>query len=563
MRFYYNSQTGVLADAFPNYETAIALIAMASAGDPQDADKLPKMAAYLERLQFSEDSEYNKTEEWYHGGWPNYAGIPDVSNSQFGLLGLIAYDLMSEGYIVPDNVMTNVTEFMMKCQNWPDVNDMPWAHNITLPSHRDGGFVYNAYRSRTPLGEDKFESYGSITGAGYYSYMAGGHDEREPEVAAARAWLEHEYTLDLNPRMIGKGLYYYLWTQTRALAMSGQDWLVDGAGKLHHWRSDVADLFMDLQMANGKWPGNPEVGWREEEPEIAGIYAILTLQAAYMTAPSPELTVQVDGAPSVSFVDLQGRQMVSDATSGLVVDGGTLSCTDPEVFRKLWAVVPDGGSGATITATGTWGGDKTSELTRDLGSGRSTVLVAASGFAGPFGIHLTVFDDAPSLQVDKKKVELVRGETKIIDFELTETSGKGPIQRAMLITHAGEGVVADVDVQGIDVPAGDVDVLRLTISIAENARTEGDWSLVITSSTAPSKVIPLKVVDSKDSEAAIGLWYWLVIVMLVVLVFFFLLLPQMAKRRVEPSEPAPEAEEVNGDEPVPPPDAERDDSEPG
>ncbi len=542
LRNFYNNDTGILADTFPNYETAISLIAMASAGDPEDADRLPKMAGYLEHLQFSEDSEYHKTDPWYHGGWPNYAGIPDVSNSQFGVLGLMALELMSPDYVVPGNVHANVTTFQMKCQNWPDVNDMPWAHNITLPSHGDGGFVYNAYRSRTPLGEQMFESYGSITGAGYFSYMASGHDERNPEVTAAREWLDHEYSLELNPRMVGKGLYYYLWSQTRALALSGQDWVVDGSGKLHHWRSDVAELFMDLQLPNGKWPGNPEIGWREEEPEIAGIYAILSMQAAYMTAPNPELTISVHTQKEVTFIDVEGRVLETDPAKGLEVKKNMMVCSDPEIFRKVWLKVPSDPEGRTLIVRGTWGEGRTAELTRTVGSAPATVLVATGGFAGPFGFHATVFDDAPAFDVDKTELELVRGETEIIDFEVTETTGKGPVNRLILITHGGEGVVADVDGQGMHVPAGDVDVLRLTISVDQDVKAGQDRYLVITSSTAPPLVVPVKVVDSEDSELATGVFYWMLIILLAVLVFFFLLLPRISRGDEEGTE-GPEADD--------------------
>ncbi|MCJ2541038.1 MAG: hypothetical protein LN414_07205, partial [Candidatus Thermoplasmatota archaeon] len=69
LRNFYNSEDGMLADTFLNYETAISLIALSSAGDPEDADKLPKMTKFLERLQFSDDSIYDKIEPWYHGGW--------------------------------------------------------------------------------------------------------------------------------------------------------------------------------------------------------------------------------------------------------------------------------------------------------------------------------------------------------------------------------------------------------------------------------------------------------------------------------------------------------------
>jgi len=556
LRQFYSPDHGFLADTFANYETSIALIAMSAAGDPEDADKLPKMAEYLQRTQFSDDSLYNKTEPWYHGGWPNYAGIPDASNSQFSLLGLQTIDLLTE-YRVPNDVWTNASDFMNICQNWPDVNELSWAHNITLPSHGDGGFVYNGYRSRTPLGEDKFESYGSMTAAGLYSYLVAGDDERQPEVAAARAWLDHEYNLEKNPKMVGKGLYYYLWTQTRALAMSGQDWVVDGAGKLHDWRADVATLFMDLQMANGGWPGNPQIGWREEEPEIGGIYAILSMQAAYLAVPNPELTIAYSGTASLRFIDAEGNVLRSDPSLGLEVTELRLRCTDPEVFRKIWVEVTGSTDGVgVLVVEGTWGDGRVSMDSVLIADGLSTVLVTTGGFAGPFGIHITNFgEDSPAFEVDKKRVELNRGETDIIDFELTETTGKGPITRAMLITHAGVGIVADVDVQGIDVPAGDVDVLRLTISVANDVKVSDDIFLLITSSTAPPLVIEVDIVDAQDTDAALGVWYWMVIILIGVTMFFFILLPQISRKNAK-LEDGPDAEPEPGVEDVPEPEAE-------
>jgi squalene-hopene/tetraprenyl-beta-curcumene cyclase len=553
LRNFYNPVEGSLADSFLNYETVLSLIAMSGAGDPQDADKLERMVGFLERLQFSDDSIYNKTEPWYHGGWPNYAGIPDVSNSQFALLGLHAAQLMDPAITIPQRVWENVTLFETHCQNWPDVNVMPWAHNITLPSHGDGGFVYNPYRSRTELGEQMFESYGSITAAGYYSYLVAGNDDRQPEVAAARAWMDHEYTIELNPRMAGKGLYYYLWTQTRALAMSGQDWVVDGAGKLHDWRAEVATVFMDIQLPNGQWPGNPQIGWREEEPEIAGIYAILSMQAAYMTAPNAELRITAEEAGEVSFVDLEGNVLASDPSRGLTVTESSLTCTDPETFRKLWVQVSGSFDGmGALTIEGHWGDGRVSSRSVSLDAGDSNLFVATGGFAGPFGIHVTNFGgDSPVFQVDKPKVQLVRGETQVIDFELTETTGRGSIARAMLVTYSGDGIVADVDTQGIDVLAGDVDVLRLTVSVAEDYPASDEVFLVISSSTAPPVVIPVDVVDSEDTGMAIGLWYWLVVILLVVLVFFFILLPRVSRGRSRETSPeedgqGPAGEEVPG-----------------
>jgi hypothetical protein len=534
---------------------------MAAAGDPQDADKLPRLAEFFHRLQFDEDAEYNMTEPWYLGGWPNYAGIPDVSNSQFAILGLMTAELMLDSYTVPEQVLANATVFENQCQNWPGVNEMPWAHNTSLPSHADGGFVYNAYRSRTPLGEQMFESYGSITAAGYWSYLALGNDDRQPEVAIARDWLDEEYTLETNPRMEDEGTFYYLWSQTRALAISGQDWVVDGSGKLHDWRAEIADYWIDMQRSDGSWPGNPQTGWREEEPELAGIYAILCLQTAHLMAPDPELTLQVDGASDVRFIDLAGNKLESDASRGLTVDGDSLTCTDPEVFRKVWVSVPSGGP-AILTVTGTWNGDRTAEVTRSLGSGPASALVSTGGFAGPFGIHVTVLEDAPVMVVEKKDVRLVPGETQVIEFAVSETSGNGPVVRTMLVTDAGEGVVADVDVQGVDVAAGGSEVVKLTISLDEDVKSAKGWNLVFTSSTAPPMAMPITLEQEEDNDTGMTLWYVLIVVVLIVLVFFFLLLPQVAKKGGAEPAPAPEAEEADEEGPVPPPEAEEKDGGP-
>ncbi|MCK4971462.1 MAG: hypothetical protein KAS77_13080, partial [Thermoplasmata archaeon] len=276
MRHFYNLKDGSMVDSFQNYDTAISLMAMSAVDDPQDAERIVNMSAFLQRFQFNDDNPYyNMTQEWYRGGWPNHAGIPDASNSQFGLLGLQAADLYADQVTISDTVWTDAISFMNACQNLPDVNELEWAHNTSLPSHDDGGFVYNGYRSRTPLGELMYESYGSMTAAGLFSYLVSGHGPDNPEVAAARDWLEHEYSLVSNPRMAGTGLYYYLWTQARALAMSPNDWIVDGSGKLHDWRPETVDYFLDRQLPNGGWPGNPSIGWREDEPELAGIYALL------------------------------------------------------------------------------------------------------------------------------------------------------------------------------------------------------------------------------------------------------------------------------------------------
>ena len=528
MRNFYNSVDGSQADSFQNYDTAISLMAMTAVDDPQDAERIVNMSAFLQRLQFNDDNPYNNmTEEWYRGGWPNHAGIPDASNSQFGLLGLQAADLYNDQITIPASVWTDAIGFMQYCQNLPAVNELEWAHNTSLPSYDDGGFVYNGFRSRTPLGEMMYESYGSMTAAGLFSYLVSGQGPDKPEVRAAREWLEREYNLELNPRMIGTGLYYYIWTQARALAMSPNDWVVDGSGKLHDWRSEAADLFLDLQLPNGGWPGNPQIGWREEEPELAGIFALLTLQTGYLMAPDPELTIEVSGGDSVQFIDLQGRTLTTDVTRGLSITEDSLTCTDPEVFRKVWVSVSGSdGDVATVEATGTWGDDRTARTSRTivLGNEGSYALVATGGFTGPFGINIVPFDRGPVLVLeDLEPLDLVRGETTVLNIDLLETSGNNPAIGIMLISHVGDGVVADVDGQSINIPAGDSGQIGLTISVSENVKTNDQWTIILVSSTSPPVTIDIKITEPDETwQPSILYWSILGVLVLVLLIFFYL-----------------------------------------
>ena len=332
--------------------------------------------------------------------------------------------------------------------------------------------------------------------------------------------------------MVGKGLYYYLWTQARVLAMSTQDWVVDGSGKLHDWRADIADYFMSIQLDSGGWAGNPQTGWREEEPELATMYAILSLQTAYLMAPDPELTLEVTGSDSVVFIDPHGNELVTDATRGLTVTDTTMTSSDPELFRKIWVSASGTPSGEiTLTATGTWGEGRTSMAQWSASGDKGNVKfhVATGGFAGPFGIHITVFNDPSRLIVDREAIELFPGKTAVLEIGLEEASSDGPIEGAMLITYLIDRVVADVDTQGVSVAAGGTGVLGLTISVPEDVEPGGERYIVITSATNPPVKLLVTMVEPYPEEAPTTL-YWAVIAVLFIMVVVFFLMPKMGAK---------------------------------
>lgn len=539
IRSYYNATNGWMASSFLCYETSISLMAILGAGDPQDAGKLAKVANAVIDIQFTKE-ELNVSVRNYTGGWPNNGGIVDMSNSQFAMLALQTSMLLNPAFAVPDRVFENATAFAMRCQNWAAVNPMPWAHNASKVSYNDGGFVYNFLRSRTPLGEQEFESYGSISAAGLFMYLLAGHGYGFPETAAARAWLERDYSLTENPRMGGKGTYYYLWTQARALAMSPQDQVVDGAGKAHDWRSDVASYFMGLQLANGGWSGNPEVGWREEEPDVASVYTILAMASACLLVPNPKFELEVTGASSARFIGLDGSVLATDAAKGLTVTPLKLACTDPETFRKVWVDIKGtDGATATVKATGTWGEGRKAESTASVLIGRNgaRVFSATGGFAGPFGISLTPMSGGPLLKVSPGgRLELVRGRTTVIDLDVEETTGAANVAGLKVFAYLPSGASVDADAQLINVTRDGVGQLELTVFVPANATKGSVGRLVISADNAMPISIPVSYVD-ETSAATPPAVYWALILALFVAVVVLIALPGMRRKPKEKDGP--------------------------
>ena len=63
----------------------------------------------------------------------------------------------------------------------------------------------------------RLRAYGSMTYAGFKSYLYADLKPDDPRVSAAYDWIRANYTLDENPGMGGNGLYYYYHTFAKAL----------------------------------------------------------------------------------------------------------------------------------------------------------------------------------------------------------------------------------------------------------------------------------------------------------------------------------------------------------
>jgi squalene-hopene/tetraprenyl-beta-curcumene cyclase len=167
-----------------------------------------------------------------------------------------------------------------------------------------GGFIYSVSTSKDKIteleskagtlvdstGKSRLRTYGSMTYAGFMSYLYAELDREDPRVQDAYNWIRHNYTLDQNPGMVDdpetpqderrQGYYYYLHMLARALHAWGDPVILDAAGKQHDWANDLIDKLTSLQKDDGRWVNDDHDRWAESDPNLDTAYAILALQYA-------------------------------------------------------------------------------------------------------------------------------------------------------------------------------------------------------------------------------------------------------------------------------------------
>ena len=267
------------------YNTSICLMALVATKNRQYDEAIKKARDYLISLQADEDESIDSTNSIYGGIGYNRDERSDISNMQWALESLKLsedYRDWSEGGTkleYSNRAKKEVKEvsnkelfwdkailFLQRCQNLKKYNDQAWAGN-------DGGFIY--YPGNSKAGGTT--SYGSMTYAGMKSFIYAGVKKDDPRVQAAYNWIRKNYTVEKNPELDKQGLFYYYQTMAKALAVYGEDVLVDTAGTKRNWREDLAKKLISIQDGDGFWVNS--VGrWWENNKDLATAYCVLALE---------------------------------------------------------------------------------------------------------------------------------------------------------------------------------------------------------------------------------------------------------------------------------------------
>jgi squalene-hopene/tetraprenyl-beta-curcumene cyclase len=237
-----------------------------------------------------------ETHPFYGGAGYGHSGRPDMSNTQIMLEGL--YD---SGLDCNDPAFKRAIVFITRCQG--TAANKEFGDKI-VP---DGGFIYATSKDKDHIGvpttnageetvdipglgqQSRLRTYGSMTYAGFKSYLYAQLDRNDPRVTDAFGWIRRNYTLDQNPGLRNnpatptderlQGYFYYLLTFSRALDAWGEPSIKTADGKTHNWSNDLVDKLVSLQQKDGTWVNTAD-RWMEGDTNLTTAYAVLALEHA-------------------------------------------------------------------------------------------------------------------------------------------------------------------------------------------------------------------------------------------------------------------------------------------
>jgi squalene-hopene/tetraprenyl-beta-curcumene cyclase len=235
---------GIYENTIPHYVTAVSSMALVAGGRQQDRPIVARARQYLVDNLLDEGEGVGKDEIWYGG--MGYGATTRADGRRADMISLeYALRAMREAEL-PENdaAWQKAIAFLQRTQNNSETNDQTWATN-------DGGFVY--YPGFSYHTDGGTRSYGSVTYAGVLSYTWANLDRDDERVEAVAKWIRANYTVDENPGMGQKTVYYYYMVFAKALAALGEPAIVDSRGRTHNWREELGRKLISLQLPDGSW----------------------------------------------------------------------------------------------------------------------------------------------------------------------------------------------------------------------------------------------------------------------------------------------------------------------
>jgi squalene-hopene/tetraprenyl-beta-curcumene cyclase len=234
---------GIYGEGTENYSTAVSIMALIASGDPAYKSIISKGQKYIAGVQITG----SKDDKNYGGIGYSSKGRADLPNLEYALEALKASGLPEN-----DPAWQKAIQFIQRTQNRTESNDQSYSLN-------DGGFTYAPGMGWKDTGQN---SYGSMTYAGILSYIYANLKKGDPRVESAMNWIRQNYTLEENPGVGQKTVYYYYMVFAKALRAYGEPILVDSKGLRHNWREELGKKMLELQHPEGFWVNTDPAEWQ-------------------------------------------------------------------------------------------------------------------------------------------------------------------------------------------------------------------------------------------------------------------------------------------------------------
>lgn len=228
------------------YVLACMLMAYEALGDPA---LKPRIQDLYDLLASHEQRGIWSYPHSHRFPWEDDRGKPDLSNTQFAVLGLRA--ARKAGIDVPASTWKQILETTLKFQEAPrqvDITSRNRPEGTSTGKMSVAGFGYHnntgVFGSMTAAGVSILKICQEHLGRNLTSQQ---HRVVDQAVEAGVNWLADNFTVTANPRH-GDWLYYYLYGLERVGAfckldrIAGHDWYVEGAKHL-----------VEKQDKNGSW----------------------------------------------------------------------------------------------------------------------------------------------------------------------------------------------------------------------------------------------------------------------------------------------------------------------
>jgi squalene-hopene/tetraprenyl-beta-curcumene cyclase len=242
---------GIYVRDLPHYITSVAAMAFVASERPEYQPVIERARAFLVEQVIDEGEGYTPKDKFYGGVGYGSDLRPDLANVEYALRAL-----KETGLAKDHAAWEKAIKFLQRTQNLTETNDQPGVLN-------DGGFMY--YPGFTYAQGGGTRSYGSMTYAGLLSYSYASLTKDDERVKAALKWIRENYTVEENPGMGKTTLYYYYMVFAKALQTFGEDVIVDGQGRRHNWREDLAKKLLAVQHGEGFWVNEDPQYWQDNK----------------------------------------------------------------------------------------------------------------------------------------------------------------------------------------------------------------------------------------------------------------------------------------------------------